>query len=133
MRVRFAIAEGVVAGSDEIVVTCSATAARLGIHTWTLEGADTSGSVSVIVNVAAASIDAPSGGAVLAIGASVNPASQNIHWMGLAERTEWTNYGDTFGSGAADAGFGNASAGHAVEMTTGGGFLQLALLAVPPD
>lgn len=131
-HVRFAIAVGVPAGTVEIVVTCSAVASRLGIHTWTLEGADATGAASVAVNGTSASIDAPAGGAVLAIGASINPASQNIDWTGLMERIEWTNYGDTFGSGAADAEFGSASAGHAVAMTTDGNFLQMALLAVPP-
>ncbi|SDK87262.1 hypothetical protein SAMN04488026_105715 [Aliiruegeria lutimaris] len=132
-HVRFAIAVGVPAGTVEIAVTCSAVASRLGIHTWTINGADATGAASVAVNGTSASIDAPAGGALLAIGASINPASQNIDWTGLAERTEWTNYGDTFGSGAADAEFGSASAGHAVEMTTDGNFLQIALLAVPPQ
>lgn len=129
---RFAIAVGVPAGTVEIAVTCSAVASRLGIHTWSLVGADATGAASVAVNGTSASIDAPAGGAVLAIGASINPASHNIDWTGLAERTEWTNYGDTFGSGAADTEFGSASVAHGVGMMTDGNFLQMALLAVPP-
>ncbi len=74
----------------------------------------------------------PPAAAVLAIGASINPASRNVDRAGLSERTEWTDYGDTFGSGAADAEFGNETVGHAVEMITDGNFLQMALLAVPP-
>ncbi|WP_068316927.1 sialate O-acetylesterase [Aliiruegeria sabulilitoris] len=131
-QVRFAIAKGVPAGTVEITVTCSAVASRLGIHTWTIDGADATGAVSVAVNGTSASIDAPAGGAVLAIGASINPASQNIDWSGLSERIEWNDYGDTFGSGAADAVFGGAIARHAVEMATDGNFRQIALLAVPP-
>ena len=45
----------------------------------------------VVVNGTSASIDAPAAGAVLAIGASINPSSRNIDWSGLSERTEWTD------------------------------------------
>ncbi|NDR55876.1 hypothetical protein [Aliiruegeria sabulilitoris] len=106
----------------EITVTCSAAAVRLAIHSRTLKGADAAGAVSVGNNGTSAFIDAPAGGAVLAIGASINPVSKNFDWGGLSERIEWADYGDTFGSGAADAEFGSASVGHTVEMSTDGDF-----------
>ncbi len=128
---RFGYVENVGAGLADIVVSCDAVQRRLGIHVWVLENADMAQAVAANFAGLAGSTDVTAEGILLAAGISITPAVPNMDWVGIDERSEWSDYGDTFGSGAADRVFGADATGHAVSFVSGGSLHTLSLLSVP--
>ncbi len=128
--------DGVSAGTVDITVTLSKAVSRCGVHVWTLEGGDLGAAVKAQAfsgsATGSASVDVPENGAVLALGTVVTPSAPELVWAGLTERQPWTDYGDTYGAGTADALFASAAPGHQVSAAFGGALGMLAVLAVPP-
>ncbi|NDR55546.1 sialate O-acetylesterase [Aliiruegeria sabulilitoris] len=129
--IRFGYLTDVPAGLVDIGLQHDSWQRRAGVHVWVLKNADPAAAIAALASSASASIDATAEGVVLGAGISINPASQSMEWSGIDTRLGWTNYGDTFGSGAGDRAFAADSTGHAVSFVSDGNFMQIALLSVP--
>ncbi|MDV7141143.1 sialate O-acetylesterase [Tropicimonas sp. TH_r6] len=128
--IRFGYVTNAPAGAQDVVVTHGSVQSRLGIHVWVL------GNVAPASAVAASglgtdnAIDVFADGLVLGVATSINPASQNVDWIGLDERTEWTNYGDSFGSASADRSFAEDIEAQAVSISTDGNYRMTSLVSL---
>lgn len=128
---RFGYVTSVPAGSVDIELTHEHTQFRAGIHVWVVENTDPGSATEVNISGTSGAVDAFADGLLLGIATSINPGSQNIDWSGLDERIEWSNYGDTFGSGSADRAFVSDAPEHAVSITTDGNYKAISLLSIP--
>ncbi|MEO1493043.1 MAG: fibronectin type III domain-containing protein [Pseudomonadota bacterium] len=132
----FFVLDGVSAGAHSVTVTLSQTASRCGVHAWTLANADlASAEKSQLFSGGASgtvSVDAPADGAVIALGTVVTPSAPELVWTGLTQRQAWTDYGDTYGAGTADALFAQATPVHNVTAAFNGALGMISVLAVPP-
>ena len=128
---RFGYVTDVPSGLVDIVLTHEASQSRAGIHVWVVKNADVAAAVASNAGGTACSIDATADGVVLGVATSINPPSQAIDWTGLDQRHAWTNYGDNFGSGAADRVFAADATGHEVTIATDGNYKMISLVSVP--
>lgn len=133
---QFFVLEGIAASTQDVVVSLNKTASRCGVHVWTLADADLGAAVpsEIFSNAASTSlaVDAVANGAVLALGTVVTPSAPELVWTGLESRQPWTDYGDTYGAGTADALFTQDVTGHQVSAAFGGLLGTVSVLVVPP-
>lgn len=104
----FWYATGVPSGSVTVDLTFSIIQSRVGIFAWSLSNANPAGAGTVAGSLITSggttidgSVNTTAGGLVLAVFSSVN--NPNVTWTGITQRLAWTNFGDTYGAGTADA------------------------------
>ncbi|RYH10971.1 sialate O-acetylesterase [Tropicimonas sp. IMCC6043] len=129
--IRFGYLANAPSGLVDVVVTHDVSQSRTGMHLWCLGNADAASAVVSNGTETTNSIDALAEGAVLGVAISINPPSNNVDWTGLDERLEWTDYGDRFGSAAADRLFAVDAPGHAVTIASDGNYKMTSLISVP--